>query len=98
MFVLMQTFKEQSPSELSEHEQSHCLRGLWPMCFLFFLPLHRVFCMKQSVASMSPLNSADIRYAFEARWDPPEVTDVRSEITGSVGSWGRADPGVGCKG
>lgn len=66
VFVLMQTFKEQRPSELSEHEQSHCLCGLWPMFFLFFLPLHRVFCMKQSVASMSPLNSADIRHAFEA--------------------------------
>lgn len=67
VFVLMQTFKEQSPGELSEHEQSHCLCGLWPMfSFLFFLPLHRVFCMKQSVASVSPLNSADIRHAFEA--------------------------------
>lgn len=66
VFVLMQTYKEQRSSELSEHEQSHCLRGHWPMLFLFFLPLHHVFCMKQSVASMSPLNPADTRYAFEA--------------------------------
>lgn len=43
VFVLVQSFKEQRPSELSEHEQSHCLRGLWPMFFLFFLPLHRCF-------------------------------------------------------
>lgn len=81
VFLFMQPFKRPRAPELSEHVQSHCLCGVWPVFLLFFLPLHHMFCMQQSVASVSPLSSADIRYASEAWWDPSKMSKARSKAT-----------------